>query len=367
VKSRALLLAALAVLGAFLVACKTPPVPAVVNQAIDQEKELWRAEAAVYVPEEYRVYLSSLRLARDKLIQQKARFGWFRNYEEVEKDFRAIIETGQALLEKIEKEKALRSSAGAAEVKALREQFEKIKNFTLTIREADDVRRSLTRGEVALREAEICLEKQKLTELSGKIRIVNIYLDQAHRFLFSLLARYADEDQINLWRRWAEETVAESREKRATALVINKLEKTLTVYKAGKIAATYNIGLGKYGLSDKLHAGDEATPEGKYRVVRKNPQSRFYKALLLDYPNEEDRQRFSLAKKQGLIPANAGIGSLIEIHGGGEDSLTGGCIAVEDSVMDELFLEVSVGTPVTIVGSLKSVAELLTWLKGGRR
>lgn len=358
-QSRALLLTALTIAAAVLAGCKTPPVPAEVDQARAQESELWREGAAVYAAEDYKDYLSSLRVAKDKLIRQKARFGWFRDYKEVEADFQAVLQKGRALLEKIAEEKNARAQEFSADLAVRRRQITRIKEFILTINEIDDVRRSLSRTELALREAEILLEKEKYTELREKIRIVDIHLNRARQSLLSLLARYAEEDLVQLWQRWAEETITESRQKKTTALLVIKLERTLTVYRAGKNVGTYPIGLGKYGLSDKLHAGDEATPEGKYRVVRKNPNSRFYKALLLDYPTEEDRREFSKARREGRIPASAGIGGLIEIHGGGEDSLTGGCIAVEDQVMDRLFVEVSVGTPVTIVGSLKSVAEVL--------
>jgi murein L,D-transpeptidase YafK len=136
----------------------------------------------------------------------------------------------------------------------------------------------------------------------------------------------------------------------------------LTLFKKGKEIAVYGIGLGKFGLSDKLYAGDEATPEGRYKIVKKNAHSRYYKALLLDYPNEYDRRQFVVAKKQGLVPARATIGGLIEIHGGGNDFLTNGCVGVENSVMDKIFPEVAVGTAVTIVGSLESAQKLLAGL-----
>ena len=88
--------------------------------------------------------------------------------------------------------------------------------------------------------------------------------------------------------------------------------------------ASYDIGLGRFGLSDKMYSGDEATPEGRYKIIRKFPNSTFYKALLIDYPNEEDRESFARGKRAGTIPVKAGIGGEIEIHGGGKDSLTRG-------------------------------------------
>lgn len=82
-------------------------------------------------------------------------------------------------------------------------------------------------------------------------------------------------------------------------------------------------------------------------------RSRYYKALLINYPNDDDRRQFTAAKKKGLIPKYAGIGGLIEIHGGGKSGMTYGCIGMENDQMDELFSIVDVGTPVTIVGTVE--------------
>ena len=59
------------------------------------------------------------------------------------------------------------------------------------------------------------------------------------------------------------------------------------------------------------------------------------------------------AKRDGRLPRGAGIGSLIEIHGDGGrgEDWTSGCVALENHDMDRLFARVSVGTPVTIIGS----------------
>ena len=46
--------------------------------------------------------------------------------------------------------------------------------------------------------------------------------------------------------------------------------------------------------------GDYATPEGRYRIEKKMPTSQYYKALLLDYPNAEDKKRFQLNKMEGI-------------------------------------------------------------------
>ena len=148
------------------------------------------------------------------------------------------------------------------------------------------------------------------------------------------------------------------------ALIVNKLDQKLTVYKKGRPIGIYLIGLSRNGLTDKLYAGDNATPEGKYQIIKKLPKSKYYKALLINYPNQKDIERFSLAKKSGVIPAGVGIGSLIEIHGGGNDSLTDGCIGLENRDMDKIFDLVSPGTPVTIVGALGNPNKLSSMKKG---
>jgi murein L,D-transpeptidase YafK len=172
-----------------------------------------------------------------------------------------------------------------------------------------------------------------------------------------------DENQVTVWKKWAAETIAESKRKGIIALLISKLEKHLTVYKGGVPIVTYDIGLGFNGLSTKTHAGDNATPEGHYQIIKKIPASQFYKALLINYPNEEDKKRFEREKKNGNIPQAVGIGGQVEIHGGGKDSLTRGCISVDNAAMDEIFKMVSVGTPVTIIGTREDEIQLIKSIK----
>ena len=43
--------------------------------------------------------------------------------------------------------------------------------------------------------------------------------------------------------------------------------------------------------------------------------SKYHKALLINYPNDADKIRFSGEQKNGTLPRNASIGGLVEIHG----------------------------------------------------
>jgi murein L,D-transpeptidase YafK len=151
---------------------------------------------------------------------------------------------------------------------------------------------------------------------------------------------------------------------RGTALLVCKIERRLYLIRKGEVTAAIVIGLGKYGLSDKLYEGDEATPEGRYRVVRKFPTSSFYKALLIDYPNVEDLRAFDEARRRGLLPPGVGqAGGAIELHGGGKDSLTKGCVGMENPDMDVVYKAAEVGTPVTIVGALSESGTILADIK----
>lgn len=176
-----------------------------------------------------------------------------------------------------------------------------------------------------------------------------------HSGFSTLHARFSDPGLRRQWNAWVEQTLAESREQGAVVIIVDKLRRRLEVFRGGALLAAFPAELGANGLRPKQHAGDRATPEGRYRVVQKKQgaATKYYKALLIDYPNEADRARFAQAKRQGKIPWRAGIGSLIEIHGAGGEGRdwTDGCVALRNSDMDKVFAWASVGTPVTIVGT----------------
>lgn len=166
--------------------------------------------------------------------------------------------------------------------------------------------------------------------------------------------RFRRQELLRVWRGWAADAVDRSRSE-GTVLVIDKLKRRLEVYAGGKLVDSFKAELGAHGLKPKLYAGDMATPEGRYRVteVRSGGATKYYKALMLNYPNEEDRARYAAARREGQVPRGRGIGSLIEIHGygGRGEDWTEGCIALTNKDMDRLFRHVRKGMPVTIVGT----------------
>ncbi len=228
----------------------------------------------------------------------------------------------------------------------------------MEMREAGMDRREAAAMEIAvtsLLTAERLAAAGEQGRAADKLNAARVMTAVVHQSWSSLHARFSDPRLTRQWREWAEQTIEESRDRASAAIIIDKLHRRLVLYYKGLRLASFPAELGANGLRRKEHAGDRATPEGMYRVVqiKDGRQTKFYKALLINYPNDEDWARFARGKQRGTIPFRAGIGSLIEIHGGGGEGRdwTDGCVALTDGDMDKLFPRIWIGTPVTIVGT----------------
>lgn len=343
----------------FFAACKTPPVPPEVKESETQEHALWKAGAPVYIPEDYIHYMKSLREARDKLIQENAKFIWFRKYQPVQSSFQTVLEEGKKLEKKIQELKEFQSAVVLERLAAFQKRIDAIRKYTPLINQGRFARSILIRAELMMREAQIQGQKGDFKAALKKLEDIHFYIADAEDLVSSVLERFKDEAAISRWMEWARETLLESRVRGTAALIVSKIDRELLFIRKGQLVGSFPVGLGRNGFQNKIHAGDYATPEGRYRIIKKNPASNYYKALLIDYPNSDDKRHFALAKKTGSVPPGVGIGGMIEIHGGGKDSLTDGCISLENTDMDTIYKEVEVGTPVTIVGALKNLSESL--------
>ncbi len=218
-----------------------------------------------------------------------------------------------------------------------------------------------SRGSMLLTEARISLEKKDLHQGMQKLMLAGKNVHETMDYARAILSGYFEA--LPQWKRWAEYTIEESKKSQGVAIIADKFGGECLVYRKGKLVYRFPADFGRFWLGDKLKQGDQATPEGLYRVTRRKPgaQTRYYRALLLDYPNREDRQRFEEALQLGLLPADARIGGMIEIHGDGGKGVnwTDGCIAITNDDMDLLYPLALPGTPVTIVGSL---SELNTYI-----
>lgn len=126
----------------------------------------------------------------------------------------------------------------------------------------------------------------------------------------------------------------------ADRVQIRKAARELTLYAGGSVLRTYGIALGNAPEGAKEIEGDGRTPEGRYFISGRNPQSKFHLALRVSYPNAADRAR---AAKIGKSP-----GGDIMIHGlpngfgliGAAHRLrdwTIGCVAVTDEEIEEIW------------------------------
>lgn len=211
---------------------------------------------------------------------------------------------------------------------------------------------SLEQGLNAFGKGDIMLATKKLNE--GKARI-----SVADKEVNTLIKEYFND--YAKWQNSFAATIRLSAQNKNYAFIVDKMKHKGYLYYSGKLSKEYDVEFGRNWIGDKHYAGDKATPEGMYRITKKKADSGYHKALLLNYPNDEDYASFNNKKRQGLISRNSKIGGLIEVHGnGGRGSdWTAGCVALTDKDIDELFSRVSVGTPVTIIGSVMSLAELL--------
>ena len=345
-----------------LAGCSEPPIPPEVDLAVSQDQNLWKVGVPKYAPREYEEYAATLRAGQELLTAERSKFIWFQDYDPVAKFFGDVIVQGEQV-------RTAALTAKSKETTDLTLQIIKIADRLRILRNlADDVRdkklstRSVARAETLLGEAKGHIKNGDWAKARRAISEANLNVDSAVRATRQQVARFADGKQIAHWRNQVTNAIQRSRSNGGYLIVVNKLDRELTLYKSGQQVKTYPAGMGINYLADKLYSGDRATPEGEYRVTRKLPASKFYKALLINYPNEEDQRRFSEAKRRGEISKRTQIGGLIEIHGGGTVGLTNGCVALDDRHILELYNTVDVGTPVVIVGALSANNSLCSTL-----
>jgi murein L,D-transpeptidase YafK len=132
-------------------------------------------------------------------------------------------------------------------------------------------------------------------------------------------------------------------------IIIEKSARRMRLLRNGQTIREYHIALGFTPAGDKLRQGDGRTPEGTFRIDRRNDVSRYHLSLGLDYPQPTDRARAAMG---GYDP-----GGDIMIHGQPnalpDSSMvrgdwTAGCIAVSNTEMREIWSVTQVGTVVEI-------------------
>ncbi len=132
-------------------------------------------------------------------------------------------------------------------------------------------------------------------------------------------------------------------------ILVDKSDRTLTLYDGGTVLKTYTgLQFGDAPEGHKQFEGDERTPEGRYIIDTRNPNSAYHLSLRISYPNAQDR---AYAEARGRSP-----GGDIFLHGQPNalpagripGDWTDGCIAVSNPEIEELWAAIPDGTPIEI-------------------
>lgn len=130
-----------------------------------------------------------------------------------------------------------------------------------------------------------------------------------------------------------------------TRIVVDKGARQMALMHQDAVLRSYDIELGFAPEGHKQFEGDGRTPEGRYYIDRRNPNSAFYLSIGISYPNTQDR---AFARARGKSP-----GGDIFIHGtpfrnAFQSDWTAGCIAVTNAEMREIYSMVRMRTPIDI-------------------
>jgi murein L,D-transpeptidase YafK len=135
-------------------------------------------------------------------------------------------------------------------------------------------------------------------------------------------------------------------------LVVRKADRKMYLMRGETVVRAYKVALGLNPIGTKERAGDFKTPEGSYRLIRRNPRSDFFLSMQVSYPNDSDLKH---AKRN-----HWDTGGSIMIHGLPNQlkhdpayyehvDWTDGCIAVSNSDMLEIWLLTPDNAPIEIL------------------
>jgi lipoprotein-anchoring transpeptidase ErfK/SrfK len=345
-------------------------VPQDVVKAVENiDRDLMELRAAECSPTDYTQFANQWVALKARVQADEDLIRWLWEPNDLEVALRRLQEEGSHTVARLTKERESLRRSAEGKIARVEDRF---RMMTLQVSAIDSrlvLGQKSEEIELLMDQAHAFYEQGRYDRsLDASDRAAKDLATQA-AVLSSELGRYTDRGRINRWQEMAKNTITWSRIHRASAIVINKADRVLTLYRNGQKILSYPVRLGFNGIREKQYQGDGATPEGRYRISSKagQGQTQFYRALVLDYPNEDDRRRYHLGQKTGQIPASKAIGGHIEIHGVENERMaqTLGCVMLDSPQMALLYDRVGKGTPVTIVGALheqNSVALTLTAL-----
>ncbi|MBC8321072.1 MAG: L,D-transpeptidase [Bacteroidetes bacterium] len=291
---------------------------------------------------------------------ENEKFIMFRDYKKVKEN---AEKSTKLAVEAIAKTKNSLSSAEellAIKISRLESRIKEFNNKYGNFPFKSKERNELIKSKLILNEGILAYNQAKYMSSRTKLDSAETLINALHEIYEERLEDYFS--QYPQWKEWIDQSIYNSKKNKSYCIIVDKYARECILYKNGIILQKLKIELGPNWIGDKNQQGDKSTPEGLYKIVSKKSKgaTKYYKAFLLDYPNEDDKKRFLLGKKNGIIKQDAKIGNLIEIHGNGGKGVdwTDGCVALTNTDMDSLYSVCPEGTRVTIVGSVVSLKEL---------
>jgi lipoprotein-anchoring transpeptidase ErfK/SrfK len=351
------LLGVLAVIGVALALYPYPPLPTAEVEAARKAFQEARRDAADLAPGPLNKAAASATLMERLYAYDRSRWVRFTRVEALDE---AISQTRAFAAQALSEAAQLRSNRlndGDRQRRQLESELASLEpDIKFLPPRERGARGAYARAELALAQAADAQRDGDLGRLDTSLKAAQTELELTRKTLDTRYQRFRNPEWRRRWQGWADTAVAASRGGKV-AIVVDKMDRRLYLLRDGRVAATFEADLGRNALSGKATAGDGATPEGRYHITEKrsNGATRWYKALVLNYPNAEDQKAFEAMRRRGEIPRGRGPGSLIEIHGfgGKQSNWTDGCVALQNASMDRLFAQVPVGTPVAIVGAAR--------------
>lgn len=135
-------------------------------------------------------------------------------------------------------------------------------------------------------------------------------------------------------------------------VVVHKAQRRLDLMHGGNVVRSFHVALGLNPTGQKERSGDFRTPEGDYRLERRNSRSDYFLSIEVSYPNQTDLRRAHARHWQA--------GGSIMIHGlpnlmkhdvdyYQRTDWTDGCIAVSNADMVEIWMLTPDNAPIDIL------------------
>ena len=254
------------VMGVFILIAAKPPVYAITicQNEISRAREV---EADRYAPHVLVSAESTCQLALNEWKYQNDRVFFVRNYDQM---LGLATEAANKAREASELALHVKDSLQTGlsdKLKSVGHKIDHFENYYSHLPLSGTTRQNFTSAALRYMESKSAYErgdyKQVGLNLDVASQLITRSVAEAHTFLSDYFK------SLSKWERWADETIAWSRNNHGYAILVDKFAHACYLYKDGKIKKEFNVELGPNWIGTKQYKGDKATPEGKYHVTKK--------------------------------------------------------------------------------------------------